>query len=306
MANAGQKISYPELAVRRIIADLAVFHQDKPPGIYIHSDEEDIGRMLILMIGPGSTPYEDGFFFFEMQFPQDYPFSPPYLEIRTTNPEYRFNPNFYLEGKVCLSILGTWAGPSWTMIMNIVYTLISVQSRMNEMPLENEPGWENCPKKQMLAYNSIVRELTLRYSVLDQLGRGFPRTQLHPHMTFEVFRPIMTAHFLQKYENYLKLIDTIPNTILSSRFGFYSGRADPIKMRKDFETLRQNLLPLTDTSTSSTNSTSTSASSTSTSTSSIKEDTSTSSQDEENPVRVRKPLRIVMVPRGNRKVPQNQ
>jgi ubiquitin-conjugating enzyme E2 Z len=230
-------------AIKRIVSDLAVFHQNKPEGIFLHSDEEDISRHVVLIVGPEGTPYEDGFFFFEMVFPEDYPFSPPRVEIRTTNPETRFNPNFYLEGKVCLSILGTWQGPSWQPTMTIDTVLLSIQTRMNEWPLENEPGYEDANLKQKLKYNEIVRELTIRFSVIDQLKNGFPKTKINNKMSFEPFRPIVTKHFLNKYANYLKIIDSIPNTLLTSHYGRYQRQPDHEKLRSGLQSL-QSLLTL--------------------------------------------------------------
>ena len=43
----------------------------------------------------------------------------------------RFNPNLYANGKVCLSILGTWSGPGWSPVQSLASVLISIQSLMN-------------------------------------------------------------------------------------------------------------------------------------------------------------------------------
>jgi ubiquitin-conjugating enzyme E2 Z len=48
---------------------------------------------------------------FEIKMPKDYPIKSPQVRAITTNGgRTRFNPNIYAEGKVCLSILGTWRG----------------------------------------------------------------------------------------------------------------------------------------------------------------------------------------------------
>ena len=52
----------------------------------------------------------------------------------------RFNPNFYRNGKVCLSILNTWEGEKWSSCQSIRSILITLQMTMNETPLLNEPG----------------------------------------------------------------------------------------------------------------------------------------------------------------------
>ena len=65
-----------------------------------------------------------------VQFPEDYPSSAPQIQFLTTNGgKTRFNPNLYADGKVCLSILGTWRGESgeqWSSVQNCqVFTPIS-------------------------------------------------------------------------------------------------------------------------------------------------------------------------------------
>ena len=72
-----------------------------------------------MMLGPTSTPYEDGLFFFEIQLPNDYPVTPPrvhYLAYCTD----RLNPNLYEDGKVCVSLLGTWTGRVWFRILSFI------------------------------------------------------------------------------------------------------------------------------------------------------------------------------------------
>ena len=94
-----------------------------------------------LIIGPFDTPYEGGFFYFIINFPDDYPHQPPKAKLMTTGGgTVRFNPNLYANGKVCLSILGTWSGPSWSPVQSLSSVLLSIQSLMNEKPYHNEPG----------------------------------------------------------------------------------------------------------------------------------------------------------------------
>ena len=64
-----------------------------------------------MIAGPEGTPYEGGLFEFDCFMPLDYPNVPPLVHLRTTGGgRVRFNPNLYNCGKVCLSLLGTWAG----------------------------------------------------------------------------------------------------------------------------------------------------------------------------------------------------
>ena len=120
-----------------------------------------------LIQGPAETPYEFGLFFFSFSFPQDYPWSSPKAEIKTTSKgTVRFNPNLYSNGKVCLSILGTWAGPGWTPSLSLETVLVSIQSLLGESPMQNEPGvifllsfpisFKECLFLKSLAYTSLV------------------------------------------------------------------------------------------------------------------------------------------------------
>ncbi len=55
----------------------------------------------VLITGPADTPYANGCFEFDVYFPQDYPNSPPLVNLETTGGHsVRFNPNLYNDGKV--------------------------------------------------------------------------------------------------------------------------------------------------------------------------------------------------------------
>ena len=127
----------------RIIQDFVDFNNNKPEGIYLSVNKENIfEKNYVLIMGPSNTPYFGGYYFFEVKFPKNYPNNPPFVKLLTTNKDVRFNPNLYECGKVCLSILGTWQGPGWKNVMNLRLVLLSIQSLLNEFPIINEPGFE--------------------------------------------------------------------------------------------------------------------------------------------------------------------
>jgi ubiquitin-protein ligase len=111
-------------------------------GIYYCPDETNIRMGKAMILGPKDTPYEGGIFMFSVLFPVDYPFSPPHVLFLTGDGMTRFHPNLYKEGKVCLSILGTWQGPSWTSTQSLSTVLISIQGLLDANPLANEPSFE--------------------------------------------------------------------------------------------------------------------------------------------------------------------
>lgn len=62
-----------------------------------------------LIKGPTRTPYEDGLFLFDIQLPNIYPAVPPLFRY-LSQCSGRLNPNLYDNGRVCVSLLGTWIG----------------------------------------------------------------------------------------------------------------------------------------------------------------------------------------------------
>jgi hypothetical protein len=46
----------------------------------------------------------------------------------------------YVDGKVCLSILGTWSGPKWSPALTTTSVMATIQSLLDENPIRNEPG----------------------------------------------------------------------------------------------------------------------------------------------------------------------
>lgn len=88
-------------------SDLMNLFTDPPFGVFAVGDEHDMRIIHALIVGVMDTPYEGGLFYFVMKCPNDYPIHPPKVKLMTTDAgRVRFNPNFYKNGKVCISILG--------------------------------------------------------------------------------------------------------------------------------------------------------------------------------------------------------
>nr|BAE02106.1 unnamed protein product [Macaca fascicularis] len=67
--------------------------------VFVRCDEERLDIMKVLITGPADTPYANGCFEFDVYFPQDYPSSPPLVNLETTGGHsVRFNPNLYNDG----------------------------------------------------------------------------------------------------------------------------------------------------------------------------------------------------------------
>lgn len=127
----------------------------KDTGIYYFVEGDTMTKATAFMFGPKDTPYEYCPLEYTFSISDDYPFSPPKVLYRTNDGSTRFHPNFYVDGKVCLSILGTYSGPKWASSMNISTVLVSIYSLMTDNPLTHEPCYEitrlSNPKNQQYA-----------------------------------------------------------------------------------------------------------------------------------------------------------
>lgn len=158
--------------ITRLAKDIKNILRDPIENIYYKHDEENILKGYALIIGPKDTPYQYGYYFFEFTFPDNYPFLPPKVKYYTNDGHTRFNPNFYVCGKVCLSLLNTWKGDGWTSCQNIRSILVTLQSTLNNTPLCNEPGL-NEKHKDYNSYNNMIKYKNIEVAVLGMLLKKF-------------------------------------------------------------------------------------------------------------------------------------
>ncbi|KAF6717594.1 Ubiquitin-conjugating enzyme E2 Z [Oryzias melastigma] len=182
--------------ILRIKRDIMSIYKEPPPGMFVVPDPQDMTKIHALITGPFDTPYEGGFFLFLFRCPPDYPIHPPRVKLITTGHNtVRFNPNFYRNGKVCLSILGTWTGPAWSPAQSISSVLISIQSLMTENPYHNEPGFEQERHPgDSKNYNECIRHETMRVAVCDMLEGKVPCP--------DALWSVMEKSFLEYYDFY--------------------------------------------------------------------------------------------------------
>ena len=87
----------------------------------------------------------------------DYPKVPPLVHYISYVTD-RLNPNLYEEGKVCVSLLGTWSGKgteTWSPNSNMLQLLVSIQGLiLVSEPYFNEAGYERQKGTQQGIENS--------------------------------------------------------------------------------------------------------------------------------------------------------
>ncbi|PRD23924.1 UNVERIFIED_CONTAM: Ubiquitin-conjugating enzyme E2 T [Trichonephila clavipes] len=84
----------------RLKKELERFSNEPNNGISCWQDE-DLQHLKATIVGPDSSPYENGVFHIDIQIPEKYPFLPPNVHFIT--PVY--HPNIDDSGRICLEIL---------------------------------------------------------------------------------------------------------------------------------------------------------------------------------------------------------
>ncbi|KAH8094716.1 hypothetical protein BXZ70DRAFT_896654 [Cristinia sonorae] len=202
------------------IKEMAVMATSLPPGIWVRNDETRNDIIKVMIAGPEGTPYSDGLFEFDCFIPLEYPHKPPLMNLRTTGRgQVRFNPNLYSNGKVCLSLLGTWPGSPEEMwnpkSSTLLQVLVSIQSMiLIDLPYFNEPGFgkatENyAPSRE---YNKNISLQTTRWAIVEWLKDEHKDG---------IWRDVIASHF------------TIRESRIRKRYVFFPSRL-PVHQRKPF------------------------------------------------------------------------
>lgn len=192
-------------SVRRIAGEVASLFSSLPldwsSTIVLRVDEDRYDFLRACIFGPEGTPYDSGAFIFDIHLPATYPQVPPLCRLLTTGGgRIRFNPNLYKNGKVCLSLLGTWSGPTWTPASTLLQVLVSIQSLiLVEQPYFNEPGYESLlgtPTGKQLGdeYNSQVHRNNVAIAMLQNILYSPPELRSAILTHFELKRTSIKAN----------------------------------------------------------------------------------------------------------------
>jgi ubiquitin-protein ligase len=171
-------------------------------GIYYIHDDADIMKGYALIIGPSDTPYFGGNYFFEFNYPADYPHSPPKVKYCTNGNNIRFNPNLYTCGKVCVSLLNTWRGEQWTSCQSISTVLLTLCTLLCKDPLLNEPGVEKS-NPDMNSYDEIIQIANLDIAICGILQK---KDGIFLQF-FENFFPYVKENFLKNFDKLMEFAE---------------------------------------------------------------------------------------------------
>ena len=201
-------------------------------GIFFRQDTNNLSLFKFLIIPNEDTPYKYGCFVFDVFLPANFPNEPPrVVHVTSKKNNFRINPNLYSDGKVCLSLLGTWSGQSqsekwiapsanssgstFLQLMLSIYSMI-----FTEYPWYNEPGRENginnrSINKQSIDYNNEIREGTIKYAIMNQLK--------YPEDGFE---SVIKTHFKLKKNEILEYLKVQNKNTYEKAFIEYVEKTD--------------------------------------------------------------------------------
>ena len=146
-------------ARKHILKQLTDLDDHFPMISYGPINDGDIFNWKAAIMGPSGTPYEDGIFFLNIQFPDDYPFKPPKITFTTRV----YHPNINENGVIGLDILRD----QWSPAVTMREVLLSIQTFLDE-PNPYDCFFPEIGKLYLSnrdQYNKKVREWVKKYAM---------------------------------------------------------------------------------------------------------------------------------------------
>jgi ubiquitin-conjugating enzyme E2 D/E len=146
--------------VNRILKEITDM-KNNPPDNCSAGPENDSNIMLwkATIIGPKASPFENGIFFLNIEFPNNYPFAPPIVKFTT----HVYHPNINkTTGAICLDILKS----EWSPALTISKVLLSICSLLTDPNPKDpfEPAIAKLYMRNKTEYEMIAREWTTKFA----------------------------------------------------------------------------------------------------------------------------------------------
>jgi baculoviral IAP repeat-containing protein 6 len=185
-------------------------------------------NIMRFMISSENEPYLGGLYEFDVFFPPTYPDVPPLVHFMTTGSNaIRFNPNLYSDGKVCLSLLGTWAGEQWNPRINTFLHVVHAINAMilTENPVQNEPAYSldkyyDHPSKPLTKellmvrkYKLQIKYFVLKFAILDHFKHDSSLLKKKSHEYFLSQKD----KIIDSFTKYADISDDLLQEIIAAR-----------------------------------------------------------------------------------------
>lgn len=223
---------------KKLLREMKDFSKNAPKNfdapILMVLNESKLNQGKFLIVGPAKTPYENGLFIFDWMVDHDYPTKPPKIAFKPRGTNFNpkstlgynaFNPNLYNDGKVCLSLLGTYGTSSWERKSSMLQVVVSIQGLvLVENPINNEPSLDySLSHAKAKEFNKYVSRGNVEYAMLSYLKQADPD-----------FADFIKIHFWAKYQ---QIMEMIANWDLSEKLRSEISEA----LRKNYEETQASL-----------------------------------------------------------------
>lgn len=188
---------------KTIMKEHKLLSSELPKGeIVVVAFSSRLELLRAIIFGPKDTIYEGAVFMFDICIPGDYPNSPPFVHYYSlTVGMGKLNPNLYEDGKVCLSLLGTWHGKEeteeWTPNSNILQVLLSIQGLVLgvQLPYFNEAGYDKLMQNSEENFTANYYNERAFYLSIHTINQTLNLLHLSNESVFEVFREYILDYY---------------------------------------------------------------------------------------------------------------
>ena len=201
--------------VKMLMREQQMHNKNLVPGTVMKFNENDIQNSKFMIVGTRGTPFQGSFFLFRIYYKDDYPYREPVVKI--INQRYRTHPNLYVNGKVCVSILGTWGKNNWSAALKTRGVLISIQSLLIDNPIKQEPGycdieesWKTSSNERRREHYKIMKEYNIISSYYSLKCTAF-EVLINGVDGFEEFQDEIGDYFKNNWEDYQAQIGYFKN-----------------------------------------------------------------------------------------------
>jgi len=145
-------------AINRLQKELRELTKEPPSNCSAGPENDNIFHWKGTIIGPDDSPYKGGLFILDINFPNDYPFTPPKIKFDTKI----YHPNINVNGTICLDILNK----EWSPSLTIGKVLLSISALMVDPNPDDplSPQHANLYKTDRDAYNRTAAHWTHLYA----------------------------------------------------------------------------------------------------------------------------------------------